>query len=271
MPACSPPDHTCASGEYTLLLDVEDTHGNHYYDTQWVLLDNKTLHVNLAGLRGWKQCETLSLKKFSGGQPCAAPWLVPIMGTAFDEYIHPGQPWVYPNNNFDYYTLTITRNCGGPSYSVPITRDWVNWDADILTGQVDPWKGTAHVGIPDSVCACDPALGTPGDGVLAALDMRIFDAQCVGQVPAKFRPPAGFALQRGECCTFTLTLYAQDKTVDESGPGNCHHAWASCCIQICNDLPHKILHDATGEVLTHVSAELREAEAGGEPAPGRTE
>lgn len=258
MPACSPPDHTCASGEYTLLLDVEDTYGNHYYDTQWVLLDNKALHVNLAGLRGWKQCETLSLKEFSGGQPCATPWLVPILGTAYDEYIVPGNAWVYPNNNFDFYTLTITRNCGGPSYSVPITRDWVSWDADVLTGQVDPWKGTAHVGIPDSVCACDPALGTPGDGVLAALDMRIFDAQCAGQVPAKFRPPAGFALARGECCTFTLSLYAQDKTVNENGPGDCHHAWASCCIQICNDLPKKkILHEATGEVLQHIPGDLR--------------
>jgi hypothetical protein len=267
MPACSPPHHTCASGEYTLLLDVEDTYGNHYYDTQWVLLDNKTLHVTLAGLRGWEQCQTLSLKTFSGGQPCAVPWPVPILGTVYDEYIDPTAPLVYPNNNFDFYTLTITRNCGGPSYSVPITRDGVTFDKDILTGQVNEWKGTAHVGIPSSVCACDPALGTPTHGVLSALDMRVFDAVCVSQVPPKFRPPAGFALQRGECCTFTLTLYAQDKTVDEVGPGNCHHAWASCCIQICNDLPHKILHDATGEVLTEVATEVRGVEA----APGRTE
>ncbi|HEV7587148.1 MAG TPA: hypothetical protein VGO40_03365, partial [Longimicrobium sp.] len=27
-------------------------------------------------------------------------------------------------------------------------------------------------------------------------------------------------------------------TVDEYGPGHCHHKCASCCIQICNDLPH---------------------------------
>jgi len=167
---------------------------------------------------------------------------------------------VYPNNNFDFYTLTVTRNCGGPSYSVPITRDWVHFDKDILTGQVNEWKGTAHVGIPGSVCACDPQLGSQHHDVLAALDMRIFDAVCVAQVPPKFRPQPGFALARGECCTFTFTLYAQDKTVDEYGPGNCHHASASCCIQICNDLPQKILHDATGGVLTHVPHDLRGAE-----------
>jgi len=270
LPACLDTHHTCASGQYTLLLDVEDTQGHHYYDTQHVWFDNKTLHVSLAGLRGWRQCETLSLRQFSGGQPCAAPWLVPVMGTVYDEYIDPTAPLVYPNNNFDFYTLTITRNCGGPTYRVPITRDWVTWDADLLTGQVDRWKGTAHVGIPDSVCACDPKLGTAVDGVLAAVDMRIFDAQCVGQVPAEFRPPPGFALARGECCTFTLTLCAQDKTVDEYGPGHCHHGCASCCIQVCNDLPHRVVGEATGEVLTHLS-ELRGAEAGGEASSGRTE
>ena len=59
--------------------------------------------------------------------------------------------------------------------------------------------------------------------------------------------------------------------MDESGPGNCHHAWASCCIQICNDLPKKIPLDTTGEVVTHLSTEVRGLEAGEEPAPGRTE
>jgi hypothetical protein len=238
LPACLDQHHTCASGQYTLLLDVEDTQGYHYYDTQHVWFDNKDLHVTLAGLKGWEQCQTLSLKKFSGGQPCAVPWPVPVMGTVFDESIDAINPPVYPNYNFDFYTLTITRNCGGPSYSVPITRDWVTFDKDILTGQIDERKGTVRVGIPAGVCACDPQLGTPHHGVLAAVDMRIFDAVCVGQVPVKYRPQPGFALQRGECCTFTFTLYAQDKTVDENGPGNCHRASASCCIQICNDLPH---------------------------------
>jgi len=271
LPACLDQHHTCASGQYTLLLDVEDTQGNHYYDTQHVWFDNKDLHVTLAGLEGWHQCQTLQLHQFAGSKPCAVPWPVPVMGTVYDEYIDPnGWPLVYPNNNFDFYTLTITRNCGGPSYSVPITRDWVHFDKDILTGQINELKGTAHVGIPASVCACDPQLGTPHQGVLAAVDMRIFDAVCVSQVPPKYRPLPGFALQRGECCTFTFTLYAQDKTVDDVGPGNCHHASASCCIQICNDLPHHHLPDVSGPVVDHRAGDAltQGSPLGGPDGPG---
>ncbi|HKP74650.1 MAG TPA: hypothetical protein VJT67_03870, partial [Longimicrobiaceae bacterium] len=256
MPACLDSHHTCASGEYTLLLKVEDTHGHVYYDTTCVILDNKQLHVRLAGIRGWEQCQTLNLRPYAGAQPCTVPWPVPVMGTVYDEYIDPTAPLVYPNNNFDFYTLTITRNCGGPSYQVPITRDWVHFDADILTGAVNKLHGTAHVGIPAPVCACDPQLGDPFDGVLTTLDMRVFDAVCSGQVPPEFRPPAGFALRRGECCTFTFTLCAQDKTVDEYGPGHCHYGCASCCIQICNDLPQRTDQPFDPIDPTHVEARV---------------
>jgi hypothetical protein len=272
LPACLDAAHGCGSGQYTLLLDVEDTQGNHYYDTQHVWFDNKELHLSLGGLEGLKSCETLSMKRFTGNQPCAQPWPLPVMGTAYDEYIIPSN-LNYPSNNFDFYTLSITRNCGGPTYSVPITRDLVHFDADIVTGAIDPHKGTAHVGIPPHVCACDPSPGPGQHGVLTLLDMRIFDATCAPLLPDPFKPPPGFALQRGECCAYSIQLYAQDKTVDESGPGNCHRKWTPCCaITVCNDLPRQDGPSTGTAVDTINTAQVARGvaadERAGSPAPG---
>lgn len=257
LPACLDPAHGCGSGKYTLLLDVEDTLGIHTYDTQHVWFDNKKLHLSLAGLEGLRSCQTLSMARFTGNQPCAQPWPLPVMGTAYDEYIIP-LDHSYPSDNFDFYTLTITRNCGGPSYSVPITRDLVHWDKDIVTGAMDPLKGTAHVGVPPKLCACDPSLGPAHDGVLTLLDMRIFDAQCAALLPAPFKPPAGFALQRGERCAYSIQLCGQDKTVNDAGPGLCHYGCTPCCaITVENDLPHKDLpHFVTELAETVVDAHV---------------
>lgn len=251
LPACLDSRHTCASGRYTLLLDVEDTLGNHYYDTQHAWFDNKALHLALGGLKGLKSCETMSMNAFTGTHPCASPWPLPVLGTAYDEYIDPND-LSYPSNNFDYYTLTITRDCGNVTWQVPITRDMVHFDNDILTGLSDPFKGTAHVGIPAPVCACDPQLGPAQHGVLTLLDMRAFDTICAAQLTGVFVPPAGFALRRGECCTYSLQLCGRDKTVDDSGPGHCHNLCSACCsIHICNDLPRivpgdEVLFDEAG-------------------------
>lgn len=236
LPAALDDEHTCASGRYTLLLDVEDTHGNHYYDTQHVWFDNKTLHLALEGIA----CRPLTLREAAGSRPCASPWPRDLRGTAYDEYIIP-KDLSYPSNNFDYYTVRITRGCaGGPAYDVPITRDMVTFDADIVTGAVDRLKGTAHVGTPAPVCPADPTLGPAQHGVLTQLDMRAFDAVCAAQMPVPFRPPPGFALQRGECCAYSIQLYAQDKTVDDTGPGICHRKSAPpCAIIVCNDLPRR--------------------------------
>ena len=263
LPACLDAEHGCGSGQYTLLLDVEDTIGNHYYDTQHAWFDNKALHLSLGGLEGLKSCETLSMKKFTGTKPCAQPWPLPVMGTAYDEYIIP-KNHAYPSDNFDFYTLTITRNCGGPTYSVPITRDMVHFDKDILTGAIDPLKGTSHVGVPAPVCACDPSLGPAHHGVLTLLDMRIFDATCAPLLPVPFKPPAGFALERGQCCAYSIQLCGQDKTVNDYGPGQCHRACSPCCaITVCNDLPHKDLPvDATGAATGLLLRDLQAADPG---------
>jgi hypothetical protein len=239
LPGCLDATHHCASGQYTLLLDVEDTLGNHYYDTQHVWFDNKPLHLLMGGIEGHNGCEALSLRRFSGGQPCATPWPRNVLGTAFDEWIEWNNP-AYPSNNFDGYTLTITKNCSGPSYRVPITPDLVRWYSDIVTGVEDKFKGTERVGEPGTRCPCDPPPTQPQHhGVLTVLDLRAFDVVCAAQLQPPFAPPPGFALRRGECCAYTIVLSASDKTVDEVGPGHCHHKTVVCAITVCNDLPRE--------------------------------
>jgi hypothetical protein len=150
---------------------------------------------------------------------------------------------------------------------VPITRDLVHFDKDIVMGVEDKLKGTAHVGVPAPVCACDPSLGPAHHGVLTLLDMRIFDATCAPLLPVPFKPPAGFALERGQCCAYSIQLYAQDKTVDESGPGFCHRKQTLCCaITVCNDLPHK---DVLASGGAHDISLLAQGLRVDEPEPGR--
>ena len=239
LPACLDKDHGCASGQYTLLLDVEDTQGDHYYDTQQVWFDNKTLHVAFGGLRGLEPCQEMSLRRFVGKRPCTTEWPLEVLGTVYDEYIIPSDH-SYPSDNFDFYTLSITKGCGGPTYQVPITPDLVHFYRDIVTGDENWAHGTAHIGLPAStaMCPCPPqGPHAAQHGVLTLLDLRIFDAVCAAELEPPFAPPPGFALKRGECCGYTLQLYARDKTVDDSGPGRCHEKLAPpCAVCICNDL-----------------------------------
>ena len=72
---CPDSHHRCRSGKYTLLLDVSDTVGDHYYDTQQVWFDNKPMinnqHVLFAGLEGLPPCSDMSLGGFiPPGAPC---------------------------------------------------------------------------------------------------------------------------------------------------------------------------------------------------------
>ena len=239
---CVDLDHTCSSGQYTLLIAVEDTQGNHYYDTQCIWIDNKPIHAVLRGFEGVKACAEMSLRELNGGQGCAQPWLVPLMGIAFDEYIVESDH-TRPSDNFDSYDIWIARGCGGPWYQVPITPDFVQWHQDLFTGQVTPWQGHTRVGEPGTRCEqklnCPtpaPTPTTPIAGVLTAVDLRIFDAQCAGSIDPKFRPPPGFALERGECCGYAIQLTVRDNTRSDY-TANCHTAVALCAVCICNDLP----------------------------------
>jgi hypothetical protein len=242
LPACVDLTHTCRSGQYTLLIDVEDTQGNHYYDTQCIWIDNKPIHAVLRGFEGVKSCAEMSLRELNRGQGCAQKWLVPLLGIAFDEYIVEGD-YTRPSDNFDSYDVWIARGCGGPWYQVPITPDFVQWHKDLFTGQVTPWQGHTRVGEPGT--RCEQALGcptpaptptTPLAGVLTAVDLRIFDAQCAASIAPEFRPPPGFALERGECCGYAIQLTVRDNTRSDCD-SPCHAAVALCAICICNDLP----------------------------------
>jgi hypothetical protein len=232
LPPCPDLDHPCRSGKYTLLLDVTDTLGNHYYDTQQVWFDNKPIHVEFTGLEGVKPCQDICLSKFvPQDAPCGICWPITLLGIAYDEYIIPGD-LTYPSDNFDFYSISITRQ-GGPTYNVPITPDCV-------TVGPNPLHGTVRVGDPGTRCEVIQC-GTPPppiprfSGPLTQLDLRVFDAVCAASSP--FRPRAGFALERGHCCGYTFQLYAQDKTWSDGIAGGLHRAFSlPWAITICNDL-----------------------------------
>jgi hypothetical protein len=239
LPPCPDPAHACRSGKYTLLLDVEDTLGQHTYDTQRVWFDNKPIHVEFAGLEGLASCQDMSILKFvPPGAPCGVAWPLNLLGIVYDEYIDPAD-LSYPSDNFDFYTLEITRQ-GGPTYSVPITPD-------LITLGPDPYKGTKRVGDPGSRCeqaigGCPPPPFPPKFvNTLTKLDLRIFDDVCAASLVAPFAPLAGFALKRGACCGYTFQLYAQDKTWSGDGSvGVCHRAWSlPWAVCICNDVDQR--------------------------------
>jgi hypothetical protein len=238
LPPCVDLSHHCASGQFTLLLDVTDTLNNHYYDTQQVWFDNKPISAEIGGLSGLASCETMDLSKFvPPGGPCGISWPIDLQGIAFDELIDSNAPPLYPNDNFDFYSLSITRQ-GGPTYSVPITPDLVSFGPN-------PFQGNHRVGDPGKRCeqtiiGCPPPPFPPHFlGLLTRLDLRIFDATCVGSLSPPFVPPPGFALDRGQCCGYAMQLYVQDKTWSDGHAGGFHRIltapWAVC---ICNDLPH---------------------------------
>jgi hypothetical protein len=238
LPPCPDTQHGCHSGKYTLLLDVTDTLNNHYYDTQQVWFDNKPIYVEFSGLEGVGACQDVCLRKYvPQGAPCNTCWPLNLLGIVFDEFIDPADI-SYPSDNFDFYSLSITRQ-GGPGYAVPITS--------ALCPPVfgpDPLKGTQRVGEPGTRCevglGCPPpAFGAKFAGALTKLDLRIFDAVCAADpsLVAPFVPPAGFPLDRGQCCTYTFQLYAQDKTWSDGWAGGLHHAWSlPWAVEICNDL-----------------------------------
>ena len=241
LPPCPDPAHACRSGQYTILLQVEDTLGHVYYDTQCVWFDNKPIHAEFCGIEGLGRCEDMALSKFAPfGGPCGVAWPVNALGIAFDELIDPSDS-TYPSDNFDLYTLSITKQ-GGPTYTVPITPD-------LITFGPDPFAGTSRVGEPGTRCeeaigGCPPPMhGGRFCGVLTKLDMRIFDNVCGPGLPFPFTPPAGFGLDRpspdghkGSCCGYVFQLFARDKTRSDCS-GNCHYVyalpWPVC---ICNDL-----------------------------------
>jgi hypothetical protein len=229
----------CQSGQYTLLLDVEDTMAFHYYDTQQVWFDNKEIHGKISQVAGVPACSTLNLSTFAAfGGDCTKPWLADLLGIAYDELIYEGNPAI-PSDNYAMvggvvqggFSLWIKKD-GAPDPGVPLpipgpgSPPWT----------IGPFQGTQRIGEPGTRCttAAPPPGFIPSEtpGTLAQLDMRRLDACCNPAEP-------DLTLKRGECCGYIVTLLVWDNSVvpcfpDGSGRHQIAHHFPLC---ICNDLP----------------------------------
>lgn len=226
-PSCWPTHWaTCQlSGQITLRLVVEDTDGNLYYDSQCLWVDNKhicaMIRIDAVG-----PCQDIYLSNFAMPPDCNVPWPLPLSGIAYDEYIDELLPLTRPNDNFDYYTVSVAKQ-GGAWVSIPIPGPGFP-----LAPLTPCYHGTSRVGDPGTRCnPCDPAHPDPTAvfGTLAQFDLRWVDPIC-----KPLGVPDDFVIARGECCVYLFKVYVQDRTIFSGGP---HWREAFWPVRICNDLP----------------------------------
>jgi hypothetical protein len=241
------PPSNCYSGQYTLLLSVEDTGGHFYYDTQEVWFDNKAVYGEITGILGVAPCAVINLSQIPNAGNCNVAWPLAIEGIAYDEYIIEGNT-TPPSDNFGGYCMTLTRQGGSESVCTPVS---LSVALPVPNPTSPATVGTNRIGDPGVRCATasPPPVGpvTKSSNVLTTMDARMFDATC--GCKASPVPPAGFALNRadpttgeaGQCCSFFFTLEVWDNTVCEFLSGGRHYAAAPCVliwpVYICNDLP----------------------------------
>ena len=115
-----------------------------------------------------------------------------IAGGAID----PTLPFTRPNDNFDYYTVTVTKQ-GGPSLQIPVPGPG---------GAC--YYGTSRVGS-CTQCPGDPAGGDIY-GTLTSFDLRAVDALCSPSLP--YAVPPGFALDRRDTVCRTRLLMSRRST-----------------------------------------------------------
>lgn len=236
------PSINCFSGQYTLLLTVEDTSSNLYYDTQHIWFDNKAIYGEITGILGVAPCAVINLSDIPSAGNCSVPWPLAIQGIAYDEYIVEGDT-THPSDNFGGYCLTVTRQGGSESECTPFVLS-VALPVPMPSSPTN--IGTNRIGDPGVRCgsASPPPMVPPTQfsNTLTTMDARMFDAVCAGSsTPAA---PAGFALNRAapgqpaQCCSFFFALDVWDTTVCLSGPNGRHQPptfiWP---VYICNDLP----------------------------------
>jgi hypothetical protein len=213
---------TCQlSGLITLRLDVEDTGGSHYYDTQCVWIDNKPICAMIR-IDAVPKCADLFVSEFANPPDCGVPWPLPISGIAYDEYIDELLALTRPNDNFDYYWVKVAKQ-GGSEIQIPITGPGGTC-----------FYGTSRVGDPGTRCApCNPAHPDPGAvfGTLAVFDLRAVDPICKSSLP--YSVPGDFTIPRGECCVYYFKVRVYDRTIFPGGP---HWTEALWPVKICNDL-----------------------------------
>lgn len=202
------------SGLYTLRLTVNATDGSSECDTQSIWLDNKDICARIR-IDAVPKCADLFISQFALPPDCSVPWNLPVSGIVYDPYIDPTQPHMRPNDNFDYYTVTVTKQ-GGPSLQIPVPGPGGSC-----------FYGTSRVG------TCFQCPDDPADayGTLALFDLRAVDILCSPILP--YTVPDGFGLKRGECCVYTFEVHAQDRTITSGGPHQGNDIWP---VKICNDL-----------------------------------
>ncbi len=207
------------SGLYTVKLEVEDVDGGLYCDVQRIWLDNKPIHAVLR-IDAVPACTDLKLSDFADPPDCSNPWRLPLVGIAYDEYIDETLPLNQrPNDNFDHYWIRVAKQ-GGGEVQIPI---------DAPDGSC--FYGPRRVGAPGD--RCQSPGGTDVFGKLADFDLRAVDAACSAATSYAGSIPAGFTLQRGECCVYTFRMRVFDTTKFSGGP---HVAEAIWPVKICNDL-----------------------------------
>ncbi|MFO1322085.1 MAG: hypothetical protein U1F52_20970 [Burkholderiales bacterium] len=207
-----------ASGLFTLRLMVEDTDGNLYCDTQRVWIDNKPICAAIR-IDAVPKCADVNVSAFADPPDCGTPWHLPLSGIAYDDYIDDTLPLTRPNDNFDYYVVTVTKQ-GGPTFTIPVSFG----PSSACT------QGTMRVGKCEPCNALDPRAGDVY-GLLANFDLRAVDDVCQGSLP--YPVPTGFALARGECCVYVFELTVYDRTARSSGVNWAQANWP---VKICNDL-----------------------------------
>lgn len=203
------------SGLYTLRLQVFDNGGGVYCDTQRVWLDNKPITA-LIQIDAVPKCADLFVSQFANPPDCSVPWSLPVSGIAYDEYIDETLPLTRPNDNFDYYVVSVEKQ-GGASITIPVPGP----------GGTCPY-GTSRVGDPGTRCGVPTVAKVIG--TLAMFDLRAIDPTCT-MLP----PPvaANFTLARGECCVYIFHLTVYDRTARPCGANYATSDWP---VKICNDL-----------------------------------
>lgn len=213
------PNGSCQlSGLYTVRLQVEDTLGGTYCDSQRVWLDNKPITAQIR-IDAVPLCADIFISQFAVPPDCSVPWNLPVRGIAYDEYIDEMLPPTRPNDNFDYYVVTVAKQ-GGAAITIPVP--------DLGPG-APYFYGTSRVGDPGTRCGQPPVPELIG--LLAMFDLRAIDPTCKASVA--YPVPDAFTTARGECCIYTFTLTVFDRT---SRPCGTNHAQAQWPVKICNDL-----------------------------------
>jgi hypothetical protein len=229
------PPINCFSGKYTLRLDVEDTTAIHFYDLQHVWFDNKAIYGEITGLGGVPACAVVGLSQLPNASDCTKVWPLSIDGIAFDEFILEGISTI-PSDNYGGYCVTLTKQGGAQSGCSPILFSVA---LPVPSPTSPTTTGLNRIGEPGVRCATasPPYVGPPlvkSHNSLTVMDGRMFDAVCAGS--ASPVPPAGFALKRGDCCSFYFVLEVWDKSICPSLSGGRHEASWIWPVYVCNDL-----------------------------------